>query len=67
VDWNVGSFEETGGNISDDLWAVVPAISFRPVSQTVIRLNYRYMRQQDILGNPPAKIGGVQFGLSSYF
>ncbi|MDI1324421.1 MAG: hypothetical protein PSV36_16860 [Algoriphagus sp.] len=67
VDWNVGSFEETGGNISDVLWAVVPAISFRPVSQTVIRLNYRYMRQQDILGNPPAKIGGVQFGLSSYF
>jgi hypothetical protein len=67
VDWNVGSFEETGGNISDDLWAVVPAISFRPVSQTVIRLNYRYMQQQDILGNPPAKIGGVQFGLSSYF
>lgn len=67
VDWNVGTFGETGSNISDDLWAVVPAISFRPAPQTVIRLNYRYMQQQDILGNPPAKIGGVQFGLSSYF
>ena len=67
VDWNVGRFKETVGNISDDLWAVVPAISFRPVPQTVIRLNYRYMHQQDILGNPPSKIGGVQFGLSSYF
>lgn len=67
VDWNVGTFRETGGNISDDLWAVIPAISFRPAPQTVIRLNYRYMQQQDILGNPPAKIGGLQFGLSSYF
>lgn len=67
VDWNMGTFNETGGNISDDLWAVVPAISFRPSSQTVIRLNYRYMHQQDILGNPPAKIGGIQIGLSSYF
>ncbi|MEQ9403763.1 MAG: hypothetical protein RIM99_09275 [Cyclobacteriaceae bacterium] len=67
VDWNVGQFNETGGNISDDLWAVVPSLSFRPSSQTVIRINYRIMRQQDILGNPPAKIGGIQFGISSYF
>ncbi|MEP1095546.1 MAG: hypothetical protein ABJG78_10570 [Cyclobacteriaceae bacterium] len=67
VDWNVGTFNETGGNIADNLWAIVPALSFRPTSQTVIRLNYRVMRQQDILGNPPAKIGGIQFGISSYF
>ena len=67
IDWNAGNFKETGGNISDDLWAVVPGISFRPTRQTVFRLNYRYMQQQDILGNPPAKIGGIQFGVSSYF
>lgn len=67
VDWNVGIFKETGDKIGDNLWAVVPAISFRPVAQTVIRLNYRYMRQKDILGNPPASIGGIQFGVSSYF
>jgi len=67
IDWNVGTFSETGGDIADDLWAVVPAISFRPTSQTIIRLNYRYMQQQDILGNPPALIGGIQFGVSSYF
>lgn len=67
LDWNVGTFRETGGNISDDLWAIVPGISFRPTSQTVFRVNYRYMQQQDILGNPPAKIGGIQFGVSSYF
>ena len=67
LDWNVGTFRETGGNISDDLWAIVPGISFRPTSQTVFRVNYRYMQQQDILGNPPAVIGGIQFGVSSYF
>ena len=47
--------------------AFVPAISFRPVERTVIRLNYRFMKQTDILGNPPSKIGGLQFGISSYF
>ncbi|WP_424963903.1 hypothetical protein [Ekhidna sp.] len=67
VDWNDGTFRETGGNIGDEIWAVVPAISFRPTAQTVIRLNYRLMEQTDILGNPPAKISGIQFGVSSYF
>ena len=67
MDWNVGTFKETGDNISDDLWAIVPGLSFRPVPQTVLRFNYRYMQQQDILGNPPANIGSIQLGLSSYF
>lgn len=67
VDWNVGTFRETGANISDDLWAIVPGVSFRPSAQTVLRLNYRYMQQQDILGNPAAKIAGIQIGISSYF
>lgn len=67
VDWNKGAFRETGENIGDDIWAIVPAISFRPTAQTVIRLNYRIMEQTDILGNPPAKISGFQFGISSYF
>ena len=67
VDWNVGKFRETGENIADELWAIVPAVSFRPTQQSVIRLNYRYMQQKDILGNPPALISGVQIGVSSYF
>ncbi len=67
VDWNDGTFSETGGNIGDEIWAVVPTISFRPTAQTVIRLNYRFMEQTDILGNPPAKISGIQLGVSSYF
>tara|TARA_Y100001980_G_C14556926_1_gene354558 strand:+ start:195573 stop:195884 length:312 start_codon:yes stop_codon:yes gene_type:complete len=44
-------------------------IAFRhnTTAQTVIRLNYRIMQQTDLLGNPPAKISGIQFGISSYF
>ena len=67
VDWNVGTFAETGGQIGDDLWSIVPSVSFRPASGTVIRLNYRYQRQRDILGNPPATTGGFLFGFSTYF
>lgn len=67
VDWNSGNFKETGDTIGDTIWAIVPAISFRPSAQTVLRLNYRYHTQTDILGNPPALTGGFQFGISSYF
>lgn len=67
VDWNKGRFTSTGGNVSDHLYAAVPAISWRPTPQTVFRLNYRYQWQTDLLGNPPSRLGGVQFGLSTYF
>jgi hypothetical protein len=67
VDWNKGKFKETGNNIADDFVSVIPAISWRPSSQTVIRLNYRYNWTKDILGNPPGKTAGFQFGISSYF
>ena len=67
VDWNVGKFRETGGNIYDDVWSIMPAISFRPTSLTVFRLNYRYQKQWDLLGNPPATTAGLSFGLSTYF
>jgi hypothetical protein len=67
VDWNVASFQETGETIGDNLWSIMPAVSFRPSPETVIRLNYRLLRQQDILGNPPTTTGGVLFGFSTYF
>ena len=67
VDWNKGVFTGTGKNIAEDTWSIVPAISFRPSTQTVLRLNYRYQQQRDLLGNPPAKTAGFQFGLSTYF
>ncbi len=67
VDWNVGKFNETNAEIGDDLWAITPAISFRPSSQTVFRLNYRYQWQTDILNNPPARAASWLFGFSTYF
>lgn len=67
VDWNKGKFTSTGGNIAEDLWSIMPAISFRPTAQTVLRLNYRYQSHRDLLGNPPAKTGGFSFGVSTYF
>jgi hypothetical protein len=67
VDWNVGKFQSTGGDIADNFMAVVPAISWRITPQTVIRINYRYNWQADLLGNPYAKTAGFQAGFSSYF
>jgi hypothetical protein len=67
VDWNNGKFKSTGGNISEHVFAVVPSLSFRPVPQTVFRINYRHNWLTDMLGNPAAKVGAIQFGVSSYF
>jgi hypothetical protein len=67
VDWNKGTFKSTGDNISDHVFSVIPAVSWRPTPQTVIRLNYRYNWQTDLLGNPPSKLAGFQFGFSTYF
>lgn len=67
VDYNVGTFAETGGTISDHIFAIVPGLSFRPSQQTVIRANYRYECATDLLGNPASQTGGFQFGFSTYF
>lgn len=67
VDWNVGKFSQTGGNISDDIRSITPAISFRPTPQTVLRLNYIFQKQKDLLGNPSATTSGFIFGISTYF
>ncbi len=66
-DWNKGKFSATGGNIADDIFSIALAMSWRPTAQTVLRLNYRYNWQKDILGNPPSKLAGFQFGLATYF
>lgn len=67
VDWNIGKFQTTGGDIADNFVAVVPALSWRLTPQTVVRLNYRYNLQTDLLGNQPARTAGFQCGFSSYF
>ena len=67
TDYNVGTFNETGGDIFDHRYAIVPAISFRPSTETVFRFNYRLDWERDILGNPKVKTVGYQFGFSTYF
>ena len=67
VDWNAEKFAATGGSIGDYYMAIVPALSWRPVPQTVIRLNYRYSATADLLNNPLIKTAGFQAGFSSYF
>ncbi len=67
VDWNVGKFSSTGTNKGEHIWSIMTAISFRPSTQTVFRLNYRFSQQTDILVNPASKTGGFSFGVSTYF
>jgi hypothetical protein len=67
VDWNNGLFSSTGGNIYDHIFSFITALSFRPTPQNVIRLNYRYNWQTDLLGNPASKLAGLQFGVATYF
>jgi len=67
VDWNKGTFKSTGGNITDNVEAIAAGFSWRPTPQTVFRLNYKYSKQRDLLGNPPSRLGAIQFGLSTYF
>jgi hypothetical protein len=67
VDWNTDRFKTTSDKIGDQVYAISPAISFRPSPLTVFRLNYRYSKQKDLLSNPASKTGGILFGLSTYF
>ncbi|TDW99416.1 hypothetical protein [Dinghuibacter silviterrae] len=71
VDWNVGRFAATGTRMYNDLWSIMPALSFRPTAQTVLRFNYRHQVARDITGSTiGATIGttaGFSVGLSTYF
>jgi hypothetical protein len=67
VDFNAGAFRTTGKNIYDELYVVVPGVSFRPTPSTVFRANYRRQWYRDLVGNPVSRTGGFQVGLASYF
>jgi hypothetical protein len=71
VDWNAQNFSATGLREYNDVKSIMPAISFRPTPQTVLRLNYRIQTTRDITGNTiGAAIGptrGLSFGLATYF
>lgn len=67
VDFNIGTFGETGGNIADDVTAFTGGIALRPSAETVIKANYRYLITQDLLGNPPSHTSELEFGIATYF
>ncbi len=68
ADYNQGNFKT---NIYtkkiDETYGLVTGMSWRPNENAVLKLNYSYHLVYDLIGNPPAKIGGVQFGFASYF
>lgn len=67
VDYNRGRFSSTGDAIGDEVTAVVTGVSFRPVSGTVLKGNYRYEWIRDLQGNALVRRAGFQFGLATYF
>lgn len=67
ADWNLGTFAVSNSKIYEELWSVVPAISFRPTPQTVLRLNYRIQQQADFVGDFTIKTKGLSLGMSAYF
>lgn len=67
VDHNIGTFKETGGNIGDHLTRFTPSLAWRPHPETVLRFNYYFQSEMDILLNPPSKTGAFLFGLATYF
>lgn len=67
VDWNNDRFNETKYKIGDELWSIMPGISFRPNALSVFRLNYRFMKEKDFFSNPAERTDGLIFGISTYF
>jgi hypothetical protein len=67
VDWNVGNFRDIDASKGDELLSFVPADSFRPYLQTVLRVNYRYQKQQELFRNNASYISGWQLGFATYF
>ncbi|SMD37236.1 hypothetical protein SAMN04488029_3310 [Reichenbachiella faecimaris] len=67
VDYNRDEFESTDTKIYDEIYAIVPGLSLRFSSNTLLRFNYRRHWERDFLGNPVSKTAGLQFGFASYF
>lgn len=67
VDLNVGRFASTRDAIGDAVTALSVGVSVRPVSGTVLKVNYRRSRTVDLLGNAPVPGGAFQVGFATYF
>lgn len=67
VDLNAGSFSSTGLAVGDETTALTVGASFRPLSGTVARVNYRAEWSRDLLRNPTSRTAGIQVGFATYF
>jgi len=67
ADFNRGTFSSTGRRIGDEISAIVVGASFRPVSGTVLKVNYRRATTRDLARNPAASTAAFQVGFATYF
>ena len=67
MDYNVGTFVETGETRYDQIVSIMPGIGLRFGTNTVLKANFRYQWERDLLGNPTTRTVGYQFGFASYF
>ncbi len=67
VDYNRGTLPGTGDPAGDNVQAVVLGASFRPLSGTVFKFNYRREWIHDLVGNDPINRAGYQVGVATYF
>ncbi len=67
VDLNVGRFASTAARIGDETDALSLGVSVRPVSGTVLKVNYRRARHVDLVGNAAVPSGAFQVGFATYF
>jgi hypothetical protein len=72
VDMNVGDFKSPGIVLADltrydHETALSGGMAFRPNGRTVFKVNYRYHWIRDLVGNPAARMAGIQVGIATYF
>lgn len=66
VDYNQGLFEQTDTNIFDERQGVRAGLVFQIAQIAMLKANYAYFWNKDILGNP-SQTAAIQLGFASYF
>ncbi len=67
VDYNESELATTGETGAAYVNKLSSSVSFRPGSETVLRLNYSRSWTVDLFGNDAARGAALQFGLATYF
>ena len=67
VDMHAGKLRSTNSAAGNGTWRLTPSLALRAGESTVLRLNYHYQWQSDLLGNPPARSAALRVGLATYF